>query len=181
MNFNEYQEKARSTAIYPNIGSNITYPALGLAGETGELLSKIVKEKHILNNEHRLDLLKEAGDVLWYVANLASEIQVSLEDVVKNLKATVEFQQSCEGASIYAVCLASVICEKTKKVLRDKNGIVDDAYVSIVSENLAIILSLIDQIAQKLNSSISEVMEQNIEKLFSRKQRNVLKGDGDNR
>lgn len=43
MDFNEYQKKARKTAIYPNIGKNYIYPALGLGGESGEVLEKIKK------------------------------------------------------------------------------------------------------------------------------------------
>jgi hypothetical protein len=43
MDFTEYQNKARQTAIYPDKGSNIYYPTLGLAGETGEVCEKIKK------------------------------------------------------------------------------------------------------------------------------------------
>ena len=43
MNFSEYQLKSRITAIYPNIGTNIVYPTLGLCGETGEVAEKIKK------------------------------------------------------------------------------------------------------------------------------------------
>lgn len=43
MEINEYQEFAISTAVYPNIGSNLIYPVLGLAGEVGELQEKMVK------------------------------------------------------------------------------------------------------------------------------------------
>ena len=43
MNFKEYQEKSRQTAIYPNLGENFIYPSLGLAGETGEVMEKIKK------------------------------------------------------------------------------------------------------------------------------------------
>lgn len=43
MNFEEYQEKSKETAIYPNRGSNFIYPTLGLAGESGEVAEKIKK------------------------------------------------------------------------------------------------------------------------------------------
>jgi len=36
LNFDEYQTLALSTAVYQNVGENLVYPALGLAGETGE-------------------------------------------------------------------------------------------------------------------------------------------------
>ena len=37
MNFNEYQEEAAKTAVYPDIGNNLWYPGLGLGGEAGEV------------------------------------------------------------------------------------------------------------------------------------------------
>ena len=37
MDFKTYQNKARKTAMYPNIGSNHIYPTLGLVGEAGEV------------------------------------------------------------------------------------------------------------------------------------------------
>ena len=43
LDFTEYQKLSRRTAVYPNIGNNLYYPALGLAGETGEVMNKIKK------------------------------------------------------------------------------------------------------------------------------------------
>ena len=41
MDFKTYQTKARNTAIYPNLDSNIIYPTLGLVGEAGEVAEKV--------------------------------------------------------------------------------------------------------------------------------------------
>ena len=109
MHLSEYQEKAKSTAVYPNIGENIYYPALGLAAETGEVVNKIKKVMRdhdgIVTPEYKEIFKKELGDVLWYVAGLCTELDIDM----------------------------------------------------------------------------AEVAEKNIEKLFSRKERGVLKGDGDDR
>jgi NTP pyrophosphatase (non-canonical NTP hydrolase) len=43
LTFAEYQKESRKTAVYPDQGNNFIYPALGLAGETGEVLEKIKK------------------------------------------------------------------------------------------------------------------------------------------
>jgi len=79
MRFNEYQEEAKKTAIYPE-QYKVVYPALGLAGEAGEVAEKV--KKHIrdgvLNVE---DLKKELGDVLWYVSALAADLDLDLDDV----------------------------------------------------------------------------------------------------
>lgn len=91
MEFNEYQKKARKTAMYPNLGSNFVYPTLGLAGEAGEVAEKIKKVIRdgdgVVSEEKKEDLSKELGDVLWYVANLAQELGLDLEAIAqKNIE-----------------------------------------------------------------------------------------------
>jgi len=87
MTGNEYQIKATATAIYPNIGSNFTYPALGLAGESGEVCDKIKKvlrdDGGIFSQEKLLSIKKELGDVLWYVAALCNELGFELNEVME--------------------------------------------------------------------------------------------------
>jgi len=43
LTFNDYQKRARETAIYPNLGNNIVYPTLGISGEAGEIAEKVKK------------------------------------------------------------------------------------------------------------------------------------------
>lgn len=88
MNFNEYQQQARTTAVYPDIGDNYIYPALGLCGEAGEVAEKIKKiirdNNGIITYEKNIEIQKELGDVLWYVSNLASELGVDLNRVAQS-------------------------------------------------------------------------------------------------
>ena len=87
MNLNEYQQKAILTAIYPSRGSlwGMIYCTLKLNGEAGEIAEKVGKilrdDNGKISDEKRMDLIKELGDVLWYIANLADELSVSLDDV----------------------------------------------------------------------------------------------------
>ncbi len=85
MTFSEYQNKAREFAFYPDVGKNLPYTGLGLCGETGEVADKIKKvlrdDKGEVTAEAKPELMKEMGDVLWYLSNMASELGVSLEDV----------------------------------------------------------------------------------------------------
>ena len=85
MEFNEYQETARETAIYPaELG--LIYTALGLTGEAGEVAEKVkkmIRDDITLDDKYRGKLARELGDVLWYVANLAHEIGISLDTVAK--------------------------------------------------------------------------------------------------
>lgn len=88
MDFNEYQNKSRRFAIYPNPGSNITYPTLGLANEAGEVAGKVKKVFRdgtgIPTKEEREKIGDEIGDVLWYCAQLATELGISLNDVAEH-------------------------------------------------------------------------------------------------
>ena len=87
MDFETYQRRARSTAIYPEMGSNNIYPTLGLVGEAGEVAEKVKKvirdNKSIFDNKSKNGIKKELGDVLWYLSNLCSELKFSLEDVAQ--------------------------------------------------------------------------------------------------
>ena len=87
MDFDSYQIDARKTAIYPNKDKNFIYPTLGLVGESGEVaekIKKILRDKNgIIDNESKLGLKKELGDVLWYLSNLCDELDISLSNVAK--------------------------------------------------------------------------------------------------
>ena len=93
MDFNEYQELAFRTASYPNKGSNIYYPALGL-GEAGEVQGKVKKVMRdndgVLTDEFKHAIIDEMGDVLWYIAALSSELQTDLSEVAKRNIAKLE-------------------------------------------------------------------------------------------
>lgn len=82
--FDQYQLDARKTAIYK---SPIVYPALGLCGESGEVAEKIKKlirdSDGKLTEDIRNNLLKELGDVMWYVANLAADLDIKLSDIAR--------------------------------------------------------------------------------------------------
>jgi NTP pyrophosphatase (non-canonical NTP hydrolase) len=87
MDFNYYQNRARETAIYPNMGSEFTYPALGLVGEAGEIANKLKKvirdDSGILSKVVRESVSDELGDVLWYVAQLATEMGTDLNAIAQ--------------------------------------------------------------------------------------------------
>jgi NTP pyrophosphatase (non-canonical NTP hydrolase) len=86
--FDLYQDVAESTAVYPNKGDNLYYPALGLAGEAGEVCEKIKKimrdQKGHFTEDNVEEISKELGDVLWYVAMLAVEFNIALSSVAED-------------------------------------------------------------------------------------------------
>jgi NTP pyrophosphatase (non-canonical NTP hydrolase) len=87
MNFNDYQTKSRKTAGYPTIGSSVIYPTLGLVNEAGEVAGKIKKvfrdKDGQISAETRKALKAELGDVLWYIAQVATELDLSLDEIAE--------------------------------------------------------------------------------------------------
>ena len=81
MDFNKYQETAVETAIYPDT-HRILYPALGMAGEAGEVANKVKKiirdGTDNLPEDWKDQLASEIGDVLWYCAALSNDIGIPL-------------------------------------------------------------------------------------------------------
>jgi len=80
MTFDEYQEFARSTAIYPE-DCRVVYPTLGLCGEAGEVAEKI--KKHMRDGRTLVGVGLELGDVLWYISALADDLGVTLEEIAQ--------------------------------------------------------------------------------------------------
>lgn len=86
---NAYQTLALETAVYPGRGGmlGLTYAALGLAGEAGELagqVSKCLRDDSVqLVPSRREKLLDEAGDVAWMLAAVCGELGTTLGDVMQ--------------------------------------------------------------------------------------------------
>ncbi|QBI98234.1 MazG-like nucleotide pyrophosphohydrolase [Mycobacterium phage Sham4] len=93
MHLLEYQLRSADTAIYPGAGdvdsiTGLSYAAMGLAGEAGEVANKVKKilrdQDGIITIENRVQLHKELGDVLWYLSQLATQIGSSLPAVAED-------------------------------------------------------------------------------------------------
>jgi NTP pyrophosphatase (non-canonical NTP hydrolase) len=84
MDLNDYQNAARRTAIYAE-HHRVIYPALGLASEAGEVAGKVKKVLRDQGGDFASAPLKglkdELGDVLWYVAVLAGDLGLSLDEI----------------------------------------------------------------------------------------------------
>src|SRR5688572_19938462 len=87
LNFDEYQNKSSKTAVYPDLGKNFIYPTLGLADEAGEVVGKIKKvlrdDAGIISADKKIEIKKEMGDVLWYLSQLATELNLKLSDIAQ--------------------------------------------------------------------------------------------------
>lgn len=90
ISINEYQEVANSTDLTVGKGQGVLSISfmdkiLGLVGESGEIADKVKKilrdQDAKMNEADRQELIKELGDVLWYVATIATNLEVNLSEV----------------------------------------------------------------------------------------------------
>jgi NTP pyrophosphatase (non-canonical NTP hydrolase) len=86
MELSDYQRRSRRTAEYPR-EAWLAYPALGLAGEAGEVAEHAKKairdDAGEVTDERRAAIASELGDVLWYAAQLASELGLELDAIAR--------------------------------------------------------------------------------------------------
>lgn len=87
MDLNEYQTKSRKSAVYQSFGAPYVYPALGLASEAGEVAGKIKKairdNNGVIDEARKKEISGELGDVMWYVAQLATELGLTLDEIAE--------------------------------------------------------------------------------------------------
>lgn len=87
MDFEKYQEAARTTALYPRRMENLEYPTLGLAGEAGEVANIVKKiqrdDAGVITEMTRAKLKDELGDVLWYISACADELGLTLGEIAE--------------------------------------------------------------------------------------------------
>lgn len=89
---NKYQMMSQTTAIYPGKSAplGLMYVALKLSGEAGEFsehLGKAMRDDGFsmgndLTDAHKELLIKELGDVMWYVAAACTELDVTMAEVM---------------------------------------------------------------------------------------------------
>lgn len=82
MNIDEYQQWATTTRL-----PTASYPYLltGLVGEVGEFYSNIAKQLRDSTDaeEGALRQIKEMGDILWFISNIATEMEIDMSDVLQ--------------------------------------------------------------------------------------------------
>ena len=175
MKIKDYQDGARSTAIYPT-EAKIAYPALGLVGEIGEL-----EARFMLDNGKDIEGIKgEIGDVLWYCANLCCDLQMMLTDCL-DLDMHADFSKiNTENVYVDEVIVeVGLIAEAAKKIIRD--GALEKKKEIIRNRVGRILVHLQSLASFDCGSSLGEIAAANLDKLQGRKERGTLKGDGEER
>ena len=191
MNVNEadflshYQQFTDKTAQYPQ---GMVYVTLGLVGELGELKQKLeeLDSDASLSEEEKSGIAGEAGDVFWYVARACQELELPLGMILGHAfmgpgapkkgecGSEVHYRGFNSSDGWVDVC---ALAENTKKLVRDGKPI--DHTVALN----ALISSVRMTAALCFRSGIDpmQAMSKNMDKLSSRLERGVIKGDGDRR
>lgn len=190
MDLYEYQERARSTAIYLEVeGSRILYPALGLVGECGEVVDKIKKLIRDANwdmTDDRKDAIsKELGDCCWYLANICADTNHDLS-MVYEMKGYFILHE-IRSLPLPRIVLhmsrhASLIATYLEDWYYNRGGhIACRGNYTELPQSLSHVITCIEEIARRCDLTLEDIYITNIEKLASRKERDVLKGEGDER
>jgi NTP pyrophosphatase (non-canonical NTP hydrolase) len=84
MTFDDYQRQAQRTSNTIGMNAKIENGCMGLCGEAGECMDILKKHKYQGHDLDRDKLIDEAGDVMWYLAELATGLGVSLDDIAQH-------------------------------------------------------------------------------------------------
>lgn len=164
MTFDEYQKQAVS--FRTESANNEEYLTLGLIEEVGEAAGKLAKRTRDGVWDEKA-FIKELGDILWFVANLAdyydraydTSCSVFLKDC---------FDVEADGAS-FDVSMMKNIASYVALTVRDDGNYLND----VVAE--------VGDLAGKYGYTLEQVAEINLAKLRDRQARGVINGNGDER
>lgn len=189
MNLREYQEKARSTAIYDHSKIAMLYPGLGLVGECGEVCEKVKKlfrdDNGELTDSRKQAIRKELGDCCWYLANTCEDISFDLKmayAMVDSLCVQRVSKKELPQIALYMCRKAANVAHALEQWYYEYRccPAENNRFLSI-PHDIAKIMCCIEEIAVRCDSTLEEIYSANIDKLLSRKERGTLKGEGDNR
>lgn len=177
MDWNDYQRRALTTAIYPKDRA-LEYTIFGLVSEVAEV-AEYIDEDWFRNDAWLNSIRSEVGDCFWYAATVADALGLALHTVAT--KAAVWHYRELDSAVISLVSASGYMSGLMKKAIRDDAGQVSgDRYNQMVT-TLGKIIWILDNICERLGVHRSFVMGANLEKLADRKERGVLQGSGDHR
>lgn len=190
MDLEDYQNAARSTAMYMKVNSSqMIYPALGLIGECGEVAEKIKKsirdDDGEMTDERRDGIKKELGDVMWYSANICCDTGMNLSKIYSDPdnEHTVEISRIIMPRLIlrmnrHASSIAAAL-EKWHYTFYCRSE--ESSKFPEIPKHLGYVLCCIEEIAFRCGFTLEEICIGNIDKLQSRKRRGTMGGSGDNR
>lgn len=166
MTINEYQEATATTEIRPQTATVNLRLMCSICG--------LIEEMEELSEATRMEaMLKEAGDVFYYIASIARETNMDLESL---------FIRSEENDILDKKVATSLPLKLLKKTYRDMNGVMSDDYKQQLWDFLAVVIHEVMIFCDGITDlTVEEIMQINIDKLQDRFKRGVIQGDGDQR
>lgn len=196
MNLNAYQDQLEQ---FDKSSKKLWYHTLGLVGESGELLDKMMVPTWRTGAIAAVDaLILEAGDVLWYIGRIGQLLGLSFDDLLAIKRAGRPLHGDEMMACLEVVKSASIVADKMKKVYRDDGWKFDadlltideqgrslyelkDDHQAMVVCHLSDTLHALQNFGNCFSVTLTLIGIKNFEKLSSRMNRGTLKGNGDNR
>jgi len=187
--FSTYQYRTSDTAVYPNEVA-LHYLALGIFGECGEIANKVKKllrgdyEGKGVDAHHKFvdGIIDEAGDVMWYCAQLLLKTNVDFGNLSKYETFEDYSTSQKKLANTYTSGPAEVVLQLGRSVgyLSDiigGNGALSDEYIGDVTAIVMSITQSICLLALVLDRPFTSVFTLNLDKLKERSSNNSIKGD----
>jgi len=170
----QYSQQAMNTAIYPNVGGNLSYPSKALVDEWGEIAEKIWGFTPPFS-EH--DLQMEFGDGYWEANALSQEMGYSFSELIMESADMYVQYEHADDLVKRGYLLLSNVMGRLKKFERDGSA------QQLVRARLFLVqfFAVFGALVNGYGFELQDILEMNLAKLSDRQDRNVLGGDGDNR
>lgn len=185
LTYNKYQDFVKSTCIFKplTVPRNLSYLFCGVVEEMCEF-----REAVKLGQETAV--LKELGDVCWYLTAMSLQLDVLLADLVLSQKENVpkkeenvpKKEEKTGDLFTEMLLLTGPMGGKIKKAIRDdKDMLTADKKCAILDSICGIFRHLSGRVCPVFGTDLLGVMQINKTKIQSRFARGVIHGDGDNR
>ena len=202
MNFKDYIEGAKSTAIYPGQSTfkGLGYVVSGLAGEVGEVfevIKKIIRDSAgVITANTKQRLFEECSDCFWYSSQIFNELNTESDMFNINVN---KLQEECfKGFTGTTNSLLEDKLTQQRSILIKVHSLVSnilndysfaelngcnegDEYLQNISNNTSKVLLSLFVFLKNIELNVEDVLKYNLDKLSSRKERGVLSGSGSNR
>lgn len=177
--FDTYQEKTNATVEYPKENAK-EYLLTGLISEVGELFGKVAKDLRGDKIKGFNELIRgELGDICWFIAQgaLIYSFKYSKAMGINDIEAFERRVIKVDRNTIkrYYSALATLSSEF---YMAEVTNAINATFVQRVIYQMTTVLAVI---AKFYDTSLKELMNENIKKLSSRKRRGKIKGSGDKR
>lgn len=166
---------AKLADIKPSTASELVM-ALGLGGETGEVIEEILNVVDGDVDSNRQPLMKELGDSIYYWARLSATLGLDVGPTFINVKALENLPEWVSDAALGMVVSAAKVSEVAKKYVRD--GVLNHDKIKLALADYA---KSWQQTCILLGFPVLEVLETNQAKIEGRVLRKTVRGSGNDR